>query len=54
MTEKRSSMIDAMTTVPVGRFHAYICRNCGYAELYAEGHEHIEAGEGVEILTPDS
>ncbi len=38
--------------VTQGAFEAFICKACGYSELYAHGFEEIEADEkhGVQII----
>ena len=34
----------------IGQVEAYVCRACGYTELYTQNPSEIEVGEGIELL----
>ncbi|MBX3471557.1 MAG: hypothetical protein KF878_32285 [Planctomycetes bacterium] len=52
---------DAISAKEVGQFEVYVCRRCGYSELYvkdpqnlvgAVGHEHAESSDELEEEQP--
>jgi len=39
---------DAITAHEVGQFEVYVCRRCGYSELYVKNPEELERVPGEE------